>query len=426
MRFEGAKQIISTLPVDCRGQGSVNLGMKIVSEKLSLEEIGYRDKIKDCDVILFNIIYPTHIFNMISALHRNNIPIFSRDRTVKVGIGGPASSLFENRLTDIVDNVFRGEIEGYFEENIDKHGYYRATNIDSKPVVYGPKAMIELTRGCRFSCAFCEYGCDTGGPYREKPFELVMEQINELNGVKAINFLSANFGAYGSILSLLECCAKKNIRVLNTDIALKDLEKTLPYLKSVRITSLKIGVESFDEPTRKKIGKTITDEKLFYLISKAIETCSYLHFYLIYGLPDDNYDNWFRCIKELGKLRLSITDRPLRFEFSITNFEPCARLKDAPLVDFEQKDAFLLKWVDALKDAGFYKKDKKVTYGNCRGRHGRKEPSYNLLMSLRNDDNIQDAVAFSYKSGVSRTISDKKCDRYLSLLSSNNIDVGVE
>jgi hypothetical protein len=300
--------LIDTLPRNARNQGSINLGLQIVSETLNCNIVKWNDKLsKQYKQYAFNIIYPTHVFNMVSFMIRNGIePLKSKRKDIKIVAGGQGVSNLKC-LDDIVDEIYLGE----FDNGVvaDKNGWTRLTKLESKEVIDGSKAVIEITRGCKYRCKFCEYGWVMGGKYREKPWELVKEQIDVCmaQGIRTINFLSANFGTYSAIDTLFEYCAKQGVQILNRDICLMDAGKIMKWIKPHGLNYLKIGVESFDEDTRRKAGKNITDAEMENTLRQILAITPSIHIYLIYGLPADNYENWFKWIKRLGDIRKEYT-----------------------------------------------------------------------------------------------------------------------
>ena len=157
--------------------------------------------------------------------------------------------------------------------------------------------------------------------------------------------------------------------------------------------------------------------------------------YLIYGLPRDNYDEWIRWLKILSDIRKEFTTtsynlldeelirntKNLRYEFSITNFEPCYNtpMANAPTVDFKAKDEFLIKWGEGLKQYGFFKGEE-YGYKNAKGRIGRKEASYEMLMLLKKGDNLTDRFLNLFQKGVSRSIDSILAEEFINYNKGNN------
>lgn len=417
--------IVDTLPANARGQNSINLGLEIIERHLDAPVIHWRDKL-DADrppnTIYFNVIYSPHVLNAVSFLHRNRIRLRKAHRRYpRIIFGGQGASNMADGLSEIADLVFLGEIEGYFKNSKDSAGWWRAPEIDSKLSILDSRAVIELTRGCKYRCKFCEYGWALGGKYREKSPNLVMDQIDEAGRckVKNINFMSANFAGYSQIGNVLEYCQTYGIRVTNTDASAKDIPRILPHLDALHLPVFKIGVESWDEKTRRRMGKGIGNKELEDTILWLCQTCSYLHFYLIFGLPGDDHGQWFLWLERLAKIRKGITDRAIRFEFNITNFEPClgTPMARGPWTDFKAKDQFLKRWFAAMKKHGFLPTEKLPTYANFKGRIGRKELTYRMLMELKTAPASKLTPALQMiKKGVGRSIPDRDAWRFLSFM----------
>jgi hypothetical protein len=419
--------IVDTLPKDSESAGSVNLGLELVSELTGARIVQWHEKLDFVPKnIGINVIYPPHMLNIVPFLRKNGIEPLKEDRKGEhiLTVGGPAIGNGK-ALVDIVDHVYFGEFDN--ELNL--------TSIISEPIIKNGKAVIELTRGCKSKCKFCEYTFNVT-KYREKDLELVKAQIMNLLrvGVKRINFLSANFAGYSKLPELIEFCIFHHVTILNCDSCVKDAHRLLPYTKHLQ-KHIKLGIESFDEATRKSIAKPMAEQQLIDTIKVLSSHMNYLHMYMIYGLPNDNYDEWVRWLKILQDIRKSFTEtsynlldeevitntKSLRYEFSITNFEPCYNtpMANAPTVDFKAKDEFMIMWSDALKKYGFFKGE---TYGyvNAKGRIGRKEHSYEMLMELKRGENLTEKFLNLFQRGVSRSISTEQAEEFLNYDNNTN------
>lgn len=423
--------VIDTLPKNARNQGSINLGMTLVAEKANARIVHWSETLERVPkTLMFNVIYATHIFNMIAFLKRHGIePLKNKRRKTRIIVGGQGVSNL-NCLNDIVDEVYKGEYDG---DSVGRDGWRRLRKIATNPQFEGDKAVVELARGCKYKCSFCEYGWVYGGAYREKSLELVKKQIDQCvaRGVYHVNFMTSNFGGYTKVKELMDYCLRKGVLVLNRDCCLMDVNKIMDYIEPMKMNYLKMGVESFDEKTRVALGKKISDEDMLKVFEQVLDKTSALHFFLIFGLPHDNYKNWFKWVAKLGDLRKKYTVeqktlfgtetvniKNIRIEMNITNFEPCSGtpLSLASQVDFKAKAKFLKDWTRALKGAGFYLKSANPEYKTAGGRWGRKQKSYELLMALKTRHDITDAIINAYDNGVGRSIQDKQADKFLSLL----------
>ena len=132
-----------------------------------------------------------------------------------------------------------------------------------------------------------------------------------------------------------------------------------------------MGIESFNETTRWSVNKEFSDEMLEDVIRQALQYVYSIHFYLIYGLPGDDYTQWFAWLEKLAALRdteyttydtdlfgdqYKINKKNIRFEFSLTNFEPCPQtpMENTPFVNFREKHEFLKQWSDTMIRCGFF------------------------------------------------------------------------
>lgn len=412
--------ILDTLPVDSESAGSINLGLELVSQQTGAKIVHWRDKLDFVPKnIGINIIYPPHMLNVVPFLKRNGIEPLKEDRKGKhiLTAGGPAIGNGK-ALVDIVDHVYFGEFDT--ELNL--------TSIVSEPIIKNGKAVLELTRGCKSKCKFCEYTFGVK-KYREKDLELVKAQIMNLmkQGIKRINFLSANFAGYSKLPELIEYCIFNHITILNCDSCVKDVHRILPYTKYLQ-KQIKLGIESFDEATRMSIAKPMAEQQLIDTIKTLSDHMNSIHMYLIYGLPGDNYDEWLRWLKILSDIRKSYTTssynlldeevitntKNLRYEFSITNFEPCFNtpMANCPTVDFEAKEKFVTMWGQGLMKNDFFKGEV-YEYKNAKGRIGRKEHSYEMLMMLKNGEGLTSRFLNLFQKGVGRSIKQEEAEEFI-------------
>jgi len=422
--------LVDTTPKDARNQGSINLGAEIVADMKNAKIVKWWETVDLSDLvgvdwIGFNVYYPTHLLNIYPFFKNNFI---RRSNGIQLAAGG--QGLPETHiLSELVDVEFYGELD--FERNKDQ--------ILSNPVIdrFGGKAAIEISRGCQMNCKFCEYSHKH--KHREKPIELVRSQIDwvDKQGIRDINFMSANFAGYKDLGELIDYAVSKNIRILNCDSCPIFLPRLFPYLKFLP-KYIKIGIESFDENTRSRIGKPFADDFLEDILDRLLSEINGVHLYLIYGLLGDNYDSWFRWLEKIAEKRKAystiqkdlfggeyrLNDKNIRIEFSITNFEPClgTPFEKMPMVDFDKKAKFIEKWAEALIANGYRRGDKKIEYKNARGRFGRKELTYMLLMALKNGGpELTQELKYTFPNGVGRSIKEEDAAKFLLYKEDNEI-----
>lgn len=423
-----------------RVQTAINLGYEIAALKLNADKCKYIDKVNVSDYgqFAFSVYYPTHIFNATSFLFRNKLNPLKGNRPYRLLFGGQATWTNPDLLSEIADEVFVGEVDGNY---VDRKGVHRAKEIDSPIIMHNDIGSLEISRGCQHRCTFCEYGNVCGGKYREKPLELIREQIAyaKSRNAKRLVFFAANMPSHSRFEEILQYSQESYLDIINfgLDAYVTDMDKIFKWLSVFKNKQIKLAVESFDEKTRFNVGKKYTDEQLLSVINRLIEHGIHnINFLLIYGLPYDDYNSWFKWIEILGKIRKSHTIQqpnlfgeqiqvksfPLRFETTVQNLEPC---KGTPLenivLDFDQKDKFITDWQLCLKHNGMMTENATMGLEHARGRLGRKPAHYKLIMMLRKGGGeLTDILINCFPYGVSRSIRIDDTNRFWDMVGKLN------
>jgi len=403
--------LVDTTPKKFKRGKIINPGLQIVSRQLNASIIHWTEivDISQYTHVGFNIYYPLHILNVYKFLTNHGISS-KIHRHVKVVAGGQGVSNLCGIETELFDHVFKGEFDYDMK---DKKGFHRAKRITTLPIieetdfsaVKTKNTIIETTRGCRYNCAFCEYTHVLGGHYREKSIELVKEQIDEAirENAKNINFLSTNIAGYSKVDELVEHCLKHDVNVLNRESCVVDIKNIEPFMK--KMSRISLGIESFDERTRIQNGKNISDADLLNVLEWIRQRVGYIFIYLIYGLPDDNYDNWFPILKEIGKMLEN--PKPLKIDFGFTPFEPCIGTphEGKSWVNYEEYKEFKTMWMNALSEYGILKKtyaDLKHSPPEFQSKFGKGETRYRILMTLKTSGaEAYRAMINRFKNGTS-------------------------
>lgn len=438
-----------------RSQDSINLGLEIIKDKIiqygwEVDIVKYGDiiNVDKYDIIGFNIFYVTQQLNLNPFLVDNNIePLLEKRKERPLLIAGgqgvqnplPISNMIDIFVIgdgeDLIEKILHNYENNSLESMKNGKGIYyskyapggitfnRLDVIDSIPVINGKKAMIELNRGCKHRCKFCQYGWSSG-KYREKDIELVKKQILNVKnkGANNINLLSCNIGGYSKIEELLQFCIDQKVRLMNTDIRIDEYSKIAKYLDILKVRTLKVGLESFTEKVRYDANKKISDKQLEEFFDLAIQhNISNFHFYLIYGLPtEENYNRWFYYLKYF-KDKIATVGRSVRLEYSIMNFEPSlfTPYEKEKFIDFDEKHKFLKEFLKVLEEIGTIKEADKMWYGNMSGRLGRKPNPYDLTMKLLHGDQDIGNTLLQINKGATRSIKDNYYEKFIRLNNSN-------
>lgn len=434
--------LVDTTPTNAFKPDILNYGYEVVAEKWGLKKVHWRDTVDLTRVehICFNITYPLYILNVAPFLRTNGIEVLADERCKKgqpwVIVGGAGVQNLRC-LGEVASVVYRGELDAAGSpvtpgECI--HGWWDASKyrrlLDTPPIIKDSTAVLELTRGCPHRCAFCEYSWVIGGPYREKQPDVVIQQIDDLLSQypslrrKGLTMRSSSLGSYLYLPEVAEALCERNMKLKWADINPQDFLKVSDFIKPLGITRLHLGIESFTEKVRKNAGKRVSDDEFAMTLRLAMQSCSYLHINLIFGLPGEtDYEAWFDWVRRIDKMRKQIPHK-IRIDFLITNFEPSCGTpyEKSPAVDFDIKDNYFLpKWISLLQELSFYSlgKRERIWYGSDFGRHGRKKLAHELIMAIRHGGmELTNAICNAFPSGVRRYVTDKQAERFFNLIDS--------
>ncbi|MFX0097205.1 MAG: B12-binding domain-containing radical SAM protein [Candidatus Hodarchaeota archaeon] len=162
-----------------------------------------------------------------------------------------------------------------------------------KYIVNGALLGYMTSFSCRRNCRFCfaNSARNVKAPFAARSLEQVKEDLDVLDdcykfkgiGIKDLDFFYDEDRAFG-ILDYLNSKGKKV--EINLDITLKQIkESLLRKLKKYGVRDLYFGLESFEEQSRKRIGKYFRNEELEKAFSLADSVGFQLIGNVIMGLP---------------------------------------------------------------------------------------------------------------------------------------------
>ncbi len=283
--------------------------------------------LKSFDVILIPIHYELDYVNIVKGLLHSGIPILRWERNGKaVIVGGPPISANPLPLSDIVDVAILGELEAVWDGLVDALRAYGSTrNIDVfesvpgalvmgrgrtrvkvsisrdlKPQVYcpikrrgifGDMLMVEIARGCPFSCKFCMDSYITK-PYRLRSYTDIARFVeryavrHESMGLVA---LSANEHPY--FKRILELAMELGVRASVPSLRADRLdEDEVDLISMAGQRTLTIAPETSSR-MRNALGKHISDEDLYRVATYVAKRGMRLKLYFIVGFPGENKDD---------------------------------------------------------------------------------------------------------------------------------------
>jgi len=358
---------------------------KVLRERRTpLSSLESSTPLKQFDIVGFSLQYELCLTNVLSMLDLSNIPLFSTERDDRFPIiiaGGPltfnpapVAGFFdamvigdgEEAVLEICDLALqwkeaRGKEAGARKEDLLKslaqlEGVYVpsvhteeqrirkrvVSDIDQTPFPTCPivpymkvihdRLNMEIARGCKRGCRFCEAGF-IHRPYRERSPESIHRILDaslKQTGYEELSLLSLSAGDYSSIelllSDLMDQLESKKVAVSFPSLRIESVVGHLAEeVKRVRKTGFTIAPEAGTERLRSVINKEL-DEKVFFrglseLFSKGWKN---IKLYFMMGLPTEKEED-LRGIFELARMIASLGEKQKvhpNISVSVSTFVP--------------------------------------------------------------------------------------------------------
>ena len=290
----------------------------------------------------------TEKLKRLSKIEGAYVPSYYKDRYDENGI----FQGFERRTPDVPERIRARTIKEIKTE------YYPKTPLVPQVETIHDHLAIEIMRGCRHACRFCQAMAVYHPPRARKVDEIIPQVLSGLEntGFDEVTLLSLSSGDYAEIESLVKRLAaklnKKHIAISLPSLRISSLSLELAELLT---QNQKIGLtfapEAGTDRLRKIINKPLKEETLLDILTEAFRRgWQTIKLYFMIGLPTESEEDLSGIVDLLKKL-CHVSDKyrgKKNLNVSISTFCPKAHTpwqweRQISVDEIKSKRAFLQK-----------------------------------------------------------------------------------
>lgn len=230
------------------------------------------------------------------------------------------------------DRSLPGKIEKRTVDDLD-NAFYPAEQVVPNIGVIHDRIAIEIMRGCRHACKFCQ-ATAIYRPVRERRGKTILElarKTYDATGYDEISLLSLSSVDHSELHDTIrklnaEFCGKAvslSIPSLRVEESLEDLPALISEIKKSGLT---FAPEAGSEKLRKAMNKNIDIENLYKAVSDSYRKgWRKIKLYFMIGMPgetQEDIDGIKELIYKISNLKKNVDGRPAQVTASINAFVP--------------------------------------------------------------------------------------------------------
>jgi len=243
---------------------------------------------------------------------------YNDDKTIKS---------FSSLVPGIPENIKKRSVA-----DLDK-AYYPTKQIVPNIEVVHDRITIEIMRGCKHACSFCEASA-TYRPCRERSKARILELARKAyddTGYDEISLLSLSSGDHSEIIDIVRELNRefkdRFVSVSMPSLRVEDILKHLPTLISeIKKSGLTFAPEAGSARLRAVINKRIDVDKLFQAARESFKMgWRRVKLYFMIGLPsedDSDIAEISAIANNISNLKREIDSRPANVAVSVNAFIP--------------------------------------------------------------------------------------------------------
>ena len=160
--------------------------------------------------------------------------------------------------------------------------------------------LVELMRGCPWSCSFCLTG-HVYNPPRKRPVEEVRKEVEEAAG-RRVGLLGPSVSDYGDLPELLKIEGVQ-FSITSLRAGRRSIELLPLLLDAGKSKSVSIAAEAGTERLRGLMNKKVTDEDILETSRAVLSEGANLRIYFMTGLPSETEEDIDALISLVGRIR---------------------------------------------------------------------------------------------------------------------------